>query len=150
MGDGKSGIETSQTKGAKRPPFFICNKTHEFRFIGMRINASTSSVSFYPFIEFTGVTTATIEVYHKPTKTKVQATNAVTLTNSKVTINTPSLAPITSVAQNLDEILIRVTNGSGNLIWEYLGYWVTGTTDLYRDWKSWDSTASTTKEWITL
>lgn len=73
-----------------------------------------------------------------------------TITGSKVSIGLPSLSTITPKAKNLDEILIRIFDGSGHLIWEYLGMWIVGSDDLQRNWKSWNTTANQTKNWVTL
>ena len=61
----------------------------------------------------------------------------------------PVLTPITAVAQNTDELLFRVFNGN-NLVWEYLGYWIVGTTNINRTWKDWDTTSPVAPNWITL
>jgi hypothetical protein len=74
----------------------------------MVINSATTAISFFPFLEFDGVATALIQVWHKNTKTIVEATNAVTMSGSKVTMNLPSLTTIADVAQDLDTVLIRV------------------------------------------
>jgi hypothetical protein len=64
-------------------------------------------------------------------------------------MNLPVLTPINLVANNTDEILIRVFNAN-NLVWEYLGYWIVGTTNINNTWKQWDATAPVSPQWITL
>jgi hypothetical protein len=53
------------------------------------------------------------------------------------------------VAKNTDELLFRVYNGNV-LIWEVLGYWITGTTNIYNTWKQFTTTAPGTPNWKTL
>ena len=36
------------------------------------------------------------------------------------------------------------------LFQKYLGYWITGTTNINNTWKQWDTTAPVTPNWITL
>jgi len=93
----------------------------------MHINNASTNINFTSFVEFTGV--STIEVWHKPTKTMVTATSTPSKLYSFYTMNLPSLTAINAVANNTDEILIRVFN-TNNLVWEYLGYWIVGTTNI--------------------
>jgi len=128
---------------------FFCNKKLELRFIGMHINNTSTSVTFTPFVDFEGVSTATIEVWHKPTKTMVTRTTACVKSYSFITMNLPVLTPINAVAKNTDELLFRVYNGNV-LMWEVLGYWITGTTNIYNTWKQFTTTAPGTPNWKTL
>ena len=113
----------------------------------MHINNASTNINFTSFVEFTGV--STIQVWHKPTKTMVTATSTPSKLYSFYTMNLPSLTAINAVAQNTDEILIRVFNAN-NLVWEYLGYWIVGTTNINNTWKQWDTTAPVSPNWITL
>lgn len=115
----------------------------------MHINSSYTNITFTPFVDFEGVATARIEVWHKPTKTMVQVTTACTKSYSFITMNLPTLTAITAVAKNTDELLFRVYNGDV-LMWEYLGYWITGTTNIYNTWKQFTTTAPGTPNWKTL
>jgi len=113
----------------------------------MHINNASTNINFTSFVEFTGV--STIEVWHKPTKTMVTATSTPSKLYSFYTMNLPVLTPINLVANNTDEILIRVFNAN-NLVWEYLGYWIVGTTNINNTWKQWDATTPVSPQWITL
>lgn len=128
---------------------FFCNKNLDLRFIGMHINNTSTSVTFTPFVDFEGVSTATIEVWHKPTKTMVTTTSACVKSYSFITMNLPVLTPINAVAKNTDELLFRVYDGD-ILMWEVLGYWITGTTNIYNTWKQFTTTAPGTPNWKTL
>lgn len=128
---------------------FFCNKNLDLRFIGMHINNTSTSVTFTPFVDFEGVSTATIEVWHKPTKTMVSTTTACVKSYSFITMNLPSLTNINAVAKNTDELLFRVYNGQV-LMWEVLGYWITGTTNIYNTWKQFTTTSPGTPNWKTL
>lgn len=129
--------------------FFICNKNPIKRFIDMHINGSSTTITFTPFVDFEGVSTATIEVWHKPTKTMVSTTTACIKSYSFITMTLPTLTTITAVAKNTDELLFRVYNGNV-LMWEVLGYWITGTTNIYNTWKQFTTTAPGTPNWKTL
>jgi len=128
---------------------FFCNKNLDLRFIGMHINNTSTSVTFTPFVDFEGVSTATIEVWHKPTKTMVTTTTACVKSYSFITMNLPVLTPINAVAKNTDELLFRVYDDD-ILMWEVLGYWITGTTNIYNTWKQFTTTAPGTPNWKTL
>jgi hypothetical protein len=113
----------------------------------MHINNASTDITFTSFVEFSGV--STIEVWHKPTKTMVSDTSTPSQLYSFYTMALPVLTPIDDVAQNTDEILFRVFNDN-NLVWEYLGYWIVGTTNINNTWKQWDTTAPVSPNWITL
>jgi hypothetical protein len=113
----------------------------------MVITSASTAISFFPFVTFDDVTTATIQVWHKNTKTKVTATNAVTKVGSKVTINLPSLTAISDVAEDLDTLLIRVYLGDV-LKWEYVATYSNESTNINRSFKEWDEVAEVTPQWI--
>ena len=115
----------------------------------MVINNATTLVSFFPFVTFDGVDSALIQVWHKNTKTMVEATNAVTKSGSKVTMNLPSLTTIADVAQDLDTILIRVLKDNV-LKWEYVATWSTESTNINNTFKQWDETTPVAPQWIQL
>ncbi len=115
----------------------------------MHINDNSTSIEFTPFVDFEGVSTARLEVWHKPTKTMVQITTACVKSYSFITMNLPNLNSIESVAKNTDELLFRVYNGQV-LMWEALGYWITGTTNIYNNWKQFTTTTPGTPNWKTL
>ena len=85
----------------------------------MHINDTSTTITFTPFVDFEGVSTATIEVWHKPTKTMVSTTTACNKHYSFITMNLPTLTNIDAVAKNTDELLFRVYNGNV-LMWEVL------------------------------
>ena len=115
----------------------------------MHINDTSTNITFTPFVDFEGVSTATIEVWHKPTKTMVSTTTACNKHYSFITMALPTLTSIDAVAKNTDELLFRVYNGNV-LMWEVLGYWITGTTNIYNTWKQFTTTAPGTPNWKTL
>jgi hypothetical protein len=115
----------------------------------MVINSATTAISFFPFLEFDGVATALIQVWHKNTKTMVEATNAVTMSGSKVTMNLPSLTTIADVAQDLDTVLIRVLYDN-ILKWEYVATWSTESTNINNTFKQWDEVTPVAPQWIQL
>jgi hypothetical protein len=148
----------------------------------MVINNTTTSISFFPFTSFDGVSqggggndsflllesgdfllqedgskfvlsyaggTVDVEVWHKNTKTMVEAESSVTIVGSKVTVTLPSLSNITAVAQDLDTILIRIKH-EGKLMWEYVATWSTESTNINNTFKNWDTTADESPEWITI
>ena len=85
----------------------------------MHINDTSTNITFTPFVDFEGVATAKIEVWHKPTKTMVQVTTACVKSYSFITMALPTLTSINAVAKNTDELLFRVYNGDV-LMWEVL------------------------------
>lgn len=115
----------------------------------MVINNTTTSISFFPFVSFSGVANVDVQVWHKQTKTLVEASSAVTIVGSKVTLNLPILTTINAVAQNLDTILIRVIY-DGVMKWEYLVTWSTEATGLNREYKQWTEVTPVTPNWIKL
>lgn len=114
----------------------------------MVINNATSTISFWSVISYNqdGVT---LSILHKGTKTEVLATGLIpTIVGTKVTLSLPSLATINAVAQEKDELNVRVYK-DGVLLFEYLAYWVTST-EIYKNWKHWDTTTNNSKKWVTL
>jgi hypothetical protein len=93
--------------------------------------------------------TVDVEVWHKNTKTMVEAESSVTIVGSKVTVTLPSLSNITAVAQDLDTILIRIKY-EGKLMWEYVATWSTESTNINNTFKTWDTTDDESPEWITI
>jgi hypothetical protein len=90
-----------------------------------------------------------VQVWHKNTKTMVEATNAVTMSGSKVTMNLPSLTTISDVAQDLDTVLIRVIKDDV-LKWEYVATWSSESTNINNTFKQWDETTPVAPQWIQL
>lgn len=114
----------------------------------MIINSTTTEVTFVPFIDFTEIYDVNISVWHKETKVKVTEQKAVSKTDSYVTIELPTLTTITAQAQEGDDILIRIENLSGNLLWEYLGTWLSGSSDLYREFKTYTKPDDNSIQWM--
>ena len=134
----------------KAPSFggvFFYNKNRKNRFNIMVINNTTTSISFYPFVDFESTTTAVVEVWHKQTKTMVSAIGAVTKTGSQISVGMPNMSTLPAV--NLDTILIRVFSANV-LMWEYLATWSDGNTNINNRFKTWDTTDPTTPQWIKL
>lgn len=115
----------------------------------MVINNTTTQISFFPLISFGDITSVSIEVLHKNTRTKVTSTTTPIKVGTKVSLNLPSLANINAVANNLDVILFRVFDGS-ILVWEYLATWSNESTNNYNVFKTFTTTTPTTPEFITL
>ena len=115
----------------------------------MVINNATASINFFPFVSFDGVGDVTIQVWHKNTKTLVEGIVTPTLTDSKVSITLPSLTSIADVADDLDTCLIRVLNDNA-LIWEYVATWSTESTNINKEFKSWDKVDTEAPQWITI
>jgi hypothetical protein len=90
-----------------------------------------------------------VQVWHKNTKTMVEATNAVTMSGSKVTMNLPSLTTISDVAQDLDTVLIRVIKDDV-LKWEYVATWSSESTNINNTFKQWDEVTPVAPQWIQL
>jgi hypothetical protein len=88
-----------------------------------------------------------VQVWHKQTKTMVEAQRDVTISGSKVTLTLPSLAAIASVAEDLDTLLLRVLY-DGILKWEYLATWSTESVALNKEFKQWDEVTPTQPNWI--
>lgn len=127
--------------------FSFYNKIKKNRFQYMVINNTTTTISFYPFVDFESTATALVEVWHKQTKTMVSTTATITKNGSKITATMPNMS--TLPATNLDTILIRIFS-ENVLLWEYLATWSTANTDINNQFKSWSTTAATTPQWIKL
>jgi hypothetical protein len=88
-----------------------------------------------------------VQVWHKQTKTMVEAQRDVTISGSKVTLTLPSLAAIAAVAEDLDTLLLRVLY-DGILKWEYLATWSTESVALNKEFKQWEEITPTQPNWI--
>ena len=115
----------------------------------MVINNTTTQISFFPLISFGNITSVSVEILHKNTRTKVTATETPIKVGTKVSLNLPSLTTINAVANNLDVILFRVFDGNV-LVWEYLATWSNESTNNYNVFKPFATTATQTPEFITL
>ena len=104
-------------------------------------------MSFYPFVDFGSLATATVEVWHKPTKTMVSDTGTITRNGTQITITMPDMS--TLPAENLDMVLIRIYDSS-IMVWEYLATWSTGNTNINNEYKTWQTTTGSTPQWVTL
>jgi|VirMetMinimDraft_7_1064189.scaffolds.fasta_scaffold72281_1 hypothetical protein len=113
----------------------------------MVINNSTTSISFYPFVDFGAIATATIEVWHKPTKEMVTTTGTITRNGTRINITMPDMTSLDTT--NLDMMLIRIYNGD-TLYWEYLATWSDGNTNINNSFKTWQTTTGTTPQWVTI
>ena len=113
----------------------------------MVINNTTTTISFYPFVDFESTATAVVEVWHKQTKKMVSHTATITKQGSKITATMPNMS--TLPASNLDTILIRIFS-SNVLLWEYLATWSTINTDINNQFKTWATTTPTNPQWIKL
>lgn len=90
-----------------------------------------------------------VQVWHKNTKTMVEAQRDVTISGSKVTLVMPSLTAIAAVAQDLDTVLIRVLYDN-ILKWEYVATWSTESTNINNTFKQWDEVSPVAPQWIQL
>jgi len=114
----------------------------------MVINNSSTNVSIYPLIPFNG---NDVEIYvtHKQTRIQVTDIVSVTVVGQNVVVPLPSLTSIADVAEDMDEIVIRITQ-TDQLLYEYVGYWITGSVSQYRNWKTWDTTDENNHDWVTI
>jgi hypothetical protein len=115
----------------------------------MVINITTTTISFYPFIDFDGLTDVSVQVWHKNTKTMVSDNSGIVAQGSRITLDLPSLTNIADVAQDLDVCLIRVFD-EDTLLWEYLATWSNESTNINKSFKNWDTTSNISPQWITL
>lgn len=90
-----------------------------------------------------------VQVWHKNTKTLAEGTSGITQTGSKIRINLPSLTTIADVADDLDTVLIRVLYEDA-LKWEYVATWSTESTNINKEFKSWDTVDTEAPTWITI
>jgi len=90
-----------------------------------------------------------VQVWHKQTKTMVEAQRDVTISGSKVTVTLPTLTTIADVAQDLDTVLIRVIYDN-KMKWEYLATWSTESVALNKEFKQWDEVTPSQPNWIKL
>lgn len=127
--------------------FSFCNKNRKNRFQCMVINNDTTSISFYPFIDFLSTTTASVEVWHKQTKTMVSHTATITKNGTQITATMPDMTTLPT--SNLDMMLIRIFSANV-LLWEYLATWSDENTNINNRFKTWSTTDPTTPQWIKL
>ena len=113
----------------------------------MVINNDTTTISFYPFVDFESTATALIEVWHKQTKSMVSTTGTITKNGTQITTTMPDMS--TLPASNLDTILIRIFSANV-LLWEYLATWSDENTNINNRFKTWTTTEPTTPQWIKL
>ena len=90
-----------------------------------------------------------VQLWHKQTKTMVEAQRDVTISGSKVTVTLPTLTTIADVAQDLDTVLIRVIYDN-KMKWEYLATWSTESVALNKEFKQWDEVTPSQPNWIKL
>ncbi len=112
----------------------------------MVINNLISTISFRPLVSFNGLP-VTLEIENKATKIKVSSTVTPVIVGTRVTLTMPNITTLN--LQEMNEVNIRVKQGNV-LLFEYLAYYIEGSTNEYREWKQWDSTALNSKEWISL
>lgn len=112
----------------------------------MVINNLTTSISFRPLIAFDGLN-VTLTVEHKATKTRVSRTQLPAITGTLVTLLLPNLSTLN--IKEKDELLFRVIQDD-ILLFEYIGYYIDGSIDEYRQWKAWNTTNNNSKQWVTL
>jgi hypothetical protein len=112
----------------------------------MVINNIISSISFRPLVSFNGLPVI-LEIENKATKIKVTSTVTPTIVGTRVTLALPDISTLN--LHEMNEVNIRVKQGYV-LLFEYLAYYIEGSTNEYRQWKQWDSTTLNSKEWVTL
>lgn len=112
----------------------------------MVINNIISSISFRPLVSFNGLPVS-LEIENKATKIKVTSTVTPTIVGTRVTLALPDISTLN--LHEMNEVNIRVKQGYV-LLFEYLAYYIEGSTNEYRQWKQWDSTTLNSKEWVTL
>lgn len=113
----------------------------------MIIESTSTSISFVPFVDFSSISSVTIEVWHKETKKKDSSTENVSMTDSVVTIPLPTLTNVTAQANHFDELLIRVFNGT-SLVWEYVARWKERSMDINDNTEQWNQTSVPNQAWI--
>lgn len=86
-------------------------------------------------------------VEHKATKTRMSITQVPAIVGTEVTLILPDLSTLN--IKEKDELLFRVIQDD-ILLFEYIGYYIDGSIDEYRQWKSWSTTANNSREWMTL
>ena len=116
----------------------------------MVINQITTSITVVPFVAMPSTPTPmVVEVMHKQTKVSVTGTITPTYSNSRATLNLPSLVNIQNVSDQGDELVVSVTL-NGVLYFRCMAYWIFGSYNPYTEWKDWDTTATQTNQFITL
>jgi hypothetical protein len=115
----------------------------------MYITPTDTTLTIYPAIAFPNAT-MTIVIVHKLTKNQVSLTQAYTDSGSGVTMTLPSMSQISTIANNLDELAVRVFDSSNRLYYEMVYRWVTNSPDILLNRKSWTKTNNNQKEWMTI
>jgi hypothetical protein len=128
---------------------FFFNKTIVLGYIIMYIVPAQSTLTIYPYITFPSGN-VNLQIIHKETKTTISTNVAYTSTGSNATMTLPSLTPITVKANNLDEIVIRVYNLTGAMLYEYMYIWIITTPNILASQKTFITTNNNTKEWLTI
>jgi hypothetical protein len=90
-----------------------------------------------------------VQVWHKNTKTMVEAQRDVTISGSKVILVMPNLTPIATLPQDLDTVLIGYFM-TIILKWEYVATWSTESTNINNTFKQWDEVTPVAPQWIQL
>jgi len=116
----------------------------------MVINSDTSSITIAPFVTLPiPAISMQLVVIHKATKKTDTLTITPTIDASRATFSIASLPNVSSVANNKDELIIRVL-ASDVLYYESSAYWIVGTTDINTIWKEFTTTDNQSKDWITI
>ena len=116
----------------------------------MVINSDTSSITIAPFVVFPlPASEMQVLVIHKATKQTDTLAITPTIDSSRATFSISSLPNVSAVAQNKDELIIRVL-ASDVLYYESSAYWIVGSTDINTVWKQFTTTENQTKDWITI
>jgi hypothetical protein len=115
----------------------------------MYLSPSDTTLTIYPAIAFPNAL-MTIVVVHKATKEQVSLTQAFADIGSGVTMTLPSMSPISAIANNLDELVVRVFDSGNRLYYEMMYRWVTDSPDILLSRKAWTKTSNNEKEWLTI
>lgn len=114
----------------------------------MVIGSDTIAISFFPFVTLTE--DVIVQVWHKNTKVMVSGNDTPTITGTLATITLPNLTNISNVANDLDQILVRVLSEENNLLWEYFCTWSNSSTNINNTFKTFNTTGAESPEWLTL
>ena len=128
---------------------FFFNKNVFQSYIDMYILPAQSTLTIYPYVTFPSGN-VNLQIIHKATKTTISTNVAYTSINSEATMTLPSLTPITVKAKNLDEIVVRVYNLTGAILYEYMYIWVVTTPNILASQKAFLTTDNNSKEWLTI
>lgn len=115
----------------------------------MYIQPTDTDIKIYPLIAFPN-SQMNLVVIHKPTKIQVNLLQSYSSSDSSVTLTLPNMASIQAVANNLDELVVRVFNPTNTLYYEGLYRWVTDSPNILLNRKAWTKTANNQKEWLTI